>query len=413
MPFSKVNFNVLAQQYSTPLYVYSEALMVRQFNALSRALEDFNYLICYAVKANSNLSVLKLFKELGGGFDIVSEGELRRVLLSGAQANRIVFAGVGKTAAEIEFALSSGIKFLNVESQSELKVIAEVAKKMNLTAPISLRINPDISVATHPYLATGLKTSKFGISLSELDQIWDFIKAHPVLNLVALDCHIGSQLNEIEPLENAYRSVIDSARFFEEKGAKIKTLDFGGGLAVSYSGHYKPLNLVDYSLMLKRILKDLDYEIIIEPGKFLVAEAGILLTRVVCLKSNQDNQFAVVDAGMNDLIRPSLYEAYHKINAIDKEGRLIDCESTAEEKLKINIVGPVCETGCYFAKDRELPKLYEGQLLAIMDSGAYGYTMASRYNSRLLPAEVMLDARGNSKLIRRREEYSDLWQHEL
>ena len=281
MPFSKVNFNVLAQQYSTPLYVYSEALMVRQFNALSRALEDFNYLICYAVKANSNLSVLKLFKELGGGFDIVSEGELRRVLLSGAQANRIVFAGVGKTAAEIEFALSSGIKFLNVESQSELKVIAEVAKKMNLTAPISLRINPDISVATHPYLATGLKTSKFGISLSELDQIWDFIKAHPVLNLVALDCHIGSQLNEIEPLENAYRSVIDSARFFEEKGAKIKTLDFGGGLAVSYSGHYKPLNLVDYSLMLKRILKDLDYEIIIEPGKFLVAEAGILLTRVV------------------------------------------------------------------------------------------------------------------------------------
>lgn len=413
MSYDQVNFNQLLQHYGSPLYVYSEEVMRRQYESLESCLKGLPHLICYAVKANSNLSILGFFQQFGSGFDIVSEGELRRVVASGGEASKVVFAGVGKTAGEIEFALASGVKFLNVESVSELKTIAEVSARLNTVAPVSLRINPDVSVDTHPYLATGLATSKFGIPLSEIDQIWNIISKDRHLNLVGIDCHIGSQLNEIAPLQAAYSSVIAVAEKLKAKGAKISSLDFGGGLAIGFSGHYKPLDLDSYGTMLKKILSGLDYEIILEPGKFLVAEAGILLTKILYLKTNQENQFAVVDAGMNDLIRPSLYEAYHKIDLVNEQGALEVLDENSPANTVVSVVGPVCETGCYLARDRRLPALKEGQVLAIRDSGAYGYSMASNYNSRLLPAEVMISAEGKSRLIRRRQNYEDLWRHEL
>lgn len=380
---------------------------------MSGALRDFKHLICYAVKANSNLSVLGFFERFGSGYDVVSEGELRRVLASGGDPHKVVFSGVAKLPEEIRFALSQEIKFFNVESISELKSVARIAEAAEITAPVSLRINPDVSVDTHRYLATGLNTSKFGIPSSELAACWEIINGSKGLNLVAVDCHIGSQLNDIAALEAAYSKILEAAKFFEGKGARIEAIDFGGGHAVSFSGHYEPLDLSAYSAMLKRILSGTNYEVIVEPGKFLMAAAGVLLTRVIYLKQNGENRFVVVDAGMNDLIRPSLYGAYHRIDPIDSSGHIQNADLIAGDKLQVDVVGPVCETGCYLAEKRMLPLLAEGQLLAVRDSGAYGFSMASRYNSRLLPAEVMVNSEGRGRLIRQRESYEEIWKHEI
>ena len=400
-------YRKLAKQFGTPLYVYSEASIREQFTRLDRALGKLPHLICLAVKANSNLAILRLVSESGGGFDVVSEGEFRRVLAAGGDSKKIVFAGVGKTKDEISYALSQGLRMFNVESPSELRLIATVAKEMGKVAPVSFRINPDVSVDLHPYIATGLRTSKFGMPVAEALKIWEEFKDSPQLSLVGVDCHIGSNINEIDPLKLAYSRILEAAQEFERRGAKLRYLDIGGGLGVSYSGHYDPLDLDKWSAALKSVVSATNYEIIVEPGKFLVAEAGSLVAQVLFLKTNYEHRFAIVDAGMNDLIRPALYEAYHKIELVTADGR-----PTGAELREVDVVGPVCETGCFFAKSRALPPLTEGDLLVIRDAGAYGFTMASNYNSRRLPAEVMINLNGEARLIRRREAYAELWRNE-
>lgn len=400
-------YRKLAKQYGTPLYVYSEKSIRDQFARLEKALTGLTHLICMAVKANSNLSILKLVKDLGAGFDVVSEGELRRVIAVGGDPKKIVFAGVGKTKEEISYALSQGLRMFNVESPAELRLIAATAKELGKVAPISFRINPDVSVDLHPYIATGLRTSKFGMPVAEALKVWEEFKNSPELSLVGIDCHIGSNINEIDPLKLAYSRILEAAQEFERRGAKLRYLDIGGGLGVSYSGHYDPLDIEKWSPALKSVVSGAKYEIVVEPGKFLVAEAGALVTQVLFLKTNYEHRFAIVDAGMNDLIRPALYEAYHKIELVT-----VDRRPLGQELREVDVVGPVCETGCFFARSRALPPLVEGDLLVIRDAGAYGFTMASNYNSRRLPAEVMIGLGGEARLIRRREAYEELWRNE-
>lgn len=401
-------YHSLAEQYGTPLYLYHESKMVEQFSDLSKALGDLPHLICFAVKANSNLAILNLFKKMGAGFDVVSEGELRRVITVGGDPRTIAFAGVGKTVEEIEFALAHNIRLINVESAAELRAVAAAAKRLRHKAPVSFRLNPDVKVETHPYLATGLRTSKFGIPIDEALELWEVVKNDEWLDLVGVDCHIGSQLTDVAPLEEAYRSLLQVATAFVEKGAIIRYVDFGGGLGVAYSGKYEPLDVGAYSAMVRRLTAGTNFDYMFEPGKFLIAESGVLLTRVLYLKDNGGHKFAVIDAGMNDLLRPSLYEAYHRIERVPQDG---DDPDRGEEV--VDVVGPVCETGCYLAKRRPIAVTGEGDLLAVFDAGAYGFSMASNYNSRRLPAEVLLDGRGRSALIRRRESYEELWRNEI
>lgn len=409
MTWEKISDGLLheiAAAHGTPLYVYDAATAKAQFNKLSKAISGQKHLICYAMKANSNLALLKLFHDLGSGFDIVSEGELRRVVAAGGDTRKVVFAGVGKTAQEIEYALGHDIRMFNVESEPELRLIAQIAAKLGKKARVSLRLNPHVSVTTHPYLATGLRTSKFGIPVEEALQLWPFIQSSQSLELVGMDCHIGSQISELQPLAEAYSEVLRVAKLFEEKGAKIQSIDCGGGLGIGFSGHYAPLDIDAFAGMLKRLFKDTAYEIILEPGKYLIAEAGALLTRVLWMKQNHEHRFAVVDAGMNDLIRPALYDGYHKIDLVPAKG-----EAAREEREVVDVVGPVCETGCFLAQRREMPALKANDLLIVRDAGAYGFTMASNYNSRLLPAEILL-LEGAPQIIRQRERYEDLWRNE-
>jgi diaminopimelate decarboxylase len=398
-------YSILAARYGTPLYVYEEAVIARQFRQLSEALHGRRHTICYAVKANPNLSILRLIHDLGGGFDIVSEGELRRVQAAGGEMSRVVFSGVGKRASEIQAALAGGIRLFNVESASELRLIEALARETGKRAPISFRINPDISFETHPYLATGVKSSKFGVPVKEALLLGELAVKSEWLDLIGVDCHIGSQINEIAPLKQGYEAVIELARHFRSCGASVRYLDLGGGLGVGYSGHYLPLDLKLFGGMLSELSLDDSFELIFEPGKFLVAEAGSLLSRVITIKENDGKRFVIVDAGMNDLIRPALYEAFHKIEKIGESG--------GELAEVVDIVGPVCESGCYLARARELPRLIEGDLIAIRDAGAYCFSMASSYNSRRLPAEVMVDESGEERLIRKRDEFSDLWRNEV
>lgn len=394
-----------AHQYGTPLYCYDARKITDQFQKLSDCLKGVKHQICFAVKANSNTHILKLIEKLGGGFDIVSGGELQRVKFAVGKAEKVVFAGVGKSKNEIKLGLLEGVRFFNVESEAELRVIAQIAKEMNKVASISYRINPDVHVDTHPYLTTGLRSSKFGIPLEELEQIWNLTKNTPQLKLVGVDCHLGSQLSDVKPFEAAYTEIIKYADKFRAEGAPIAYVDFGGGLAVSFSGHYRPLPLPEFGAMVKRIIGDRPYTALLEPGKFLVAEAGALITQVVYTKMNGTKKFLITDAGMNDLIRPSLYEAFHHID-------VLGAKDDAPKEV-VDVVGPVCESGCYFAKDRELSVAKEGDLLAIRDAGAYGFTMASNYNSRPLPAEVLIEPNGGLRCIRKRQLPEDLWKDEL
>lgn len=403
--FDEIIFPKLAEHYGTPLYVYSARHIKEQYVALSRCLEGVPSTICYAVKANSNISVLRFIGGLGAGFDIVSAGELARVLRTGSDPGRVVFSGVGKKADEIAFALKSGIRWLNVESSAELDAISATAKELSLCAPVALRLNPDVDPKTHPYLSTGMKKNKFGIAVPDALKLYDRISRDPSIRLVALDCHIGSQITEIQPLHDAYTAMVEAKEEFESRGAKIAALDLGGGLGVGFSGHYTPLPLREFGDLVRKIYERAQCELVFEPGKFLVAEAGVLLTRVVYLKSGESKAFAVVDAGMNDLIRPSLYQAFHQINLVGKPSR----SGTAV----VDVVGPVCETGCFLGRDRELPVLSQGDLLVVRDAGAYGFAMASSYNTRGLPAEVLLDTTGNPHLIRQRDSVADLMRKEL
>ena len=394
----------VVKKFGTPLYLYWEQVITEQYKKLAAALKSCNGSICYAVKANSNSHILSLLHELGAGFDIVSGGELARVLRIGCDPQKIVFAGVGKSESEIRSALLAGIRLLNVESEQELDVIEDVAGALGKRAPIAFRVNPNVAIDAHPYVATGLRSSKFGIALEDIPRIWQRVRSSPWLELVGLDCHIGSQICEIEPLEQAYRSVLGCAESPRVAGAPVRILDFGGGQGVSFSGQYEPLDLAAYERMLNALPGLSQFELIVEPGKFLVAEAGVLVTKVVYCKENHGNRFVVTDAGMNDLIRPSLYEAHHHIEVLGKD-------STVETQL-VDVVGPVCETGCFLGRARNLPIVERGDIALVRDTGAYGFTMASNYNSRPFPAEVLIDRAGKARLIRKRQEISDLWRDE-
>lgn len=393
----------IADTYGTPCYVYSRATLERHWKAFDDAAGEHPHLVCYAVKANSNLAILSVLAKLGSGFDIVSGGELARVLEAGGDPAKVVFSGVGKTVEEIEYALEAGVGCFNVESEPELHRIATVAKRLGKVAPISVRVNPDVDAGTHPYISTGLKENKFGIAIEHAPAVYEQAAAYPQLKVIGVDCHIGSQLTELAPFIEALERLLLLIDKLAEQGIVIEHLDVGGGLGVPYDGEQPPLPS-EYAAALRQRLQDRpNLKLIFEPGRAIAANAGILLTKVEFLKPTEAKRFAIVDAAMNDLIRPSLYSAYQAIEATD--------QSLERETAVYDVVGPVCETGDFLGKDRELA-IAEGDLLAVRSAGAYGFCMASNYNSRPRPAEILVD--GDETIeIRRRETFAELWKGEV
>ena len=389
----------LAEEFGTPLYIYSRATLERHWHAFDSALGDHPHLICYAVKANSNIGILNVMAKLGSGFDIVSQGELERVLEAGGEASKVVFSGVAKSRAEIMRALEVGIRCFNVESVAELHHINQIAGEMGKIAPISLRVNPDVDAHTHPYISTGLKENKFGVSVDEAREVYKLAATLPHVKITGMDCHIGSQLTELQPFLDATDRLIRLIEQLKEDGITLKHLDLGGGLGVTYTDETPP-HPSDYAAALLNKLKNYkDLEIILEPGRAIAANAGILVAKVQYLKSNESRNFAITDTGMNDMIRPALYEAY--MNIIE-----IDC-TLEREKAIYDVVGPVCETSDFLGKQRELA-IAEGDYIAQRSAGAYGASMSSNYNSRPRTAEVLVDG-NKAHLIRRRENLSELW----
>ena len=389
----------LAEEFGTPLYIYSRATLERHWHAFDSALGKHPHLICYAVKANSNIGILNVMAKLGSGFDIVSQGELERVLAAGGEASKVVFSGVAKSRAEIMRALEVGIRCFNVESVAELHHINQIAGEMEKIAPISLRVNPDVDAHTHPYISTGLKENKFGVSVDEAREVYKLAATLPHVKITGMDCHIGSQLTELQPFLDATDRLIRLMEQLKEDGITLKHLDLGGGLGVTYTDETPP-HPSDYATALLNKLKDYkDLEIILEPGRAIAANAGILVAKVQYLKSNESRNFAITDTGMNDMIRPALYEAYMNIIEIDR--------TLGREKAIYDVVGPVCETSDFLGKQRELA-IAEGDYIAQRSAGAYGASMSSNYNSRPRTAEVLVD-RDKAHLIRRRESLSELW----
>ena len=389
----------LAEEFGTPLYIYSRATLERHWHAFDSALGKHPHLICYAVKANSNIGILNVMAKLGSGFDIVSQGELERVLAAGGEASKVVFSGVAKSRAEIMRALEVGIRCFNVESVAELHHINQIAGEMGKVAPISLRVNPDVDAHTHPYISTGLKENKFGVSVDEAREVYKLAATLPHVKITGMDCHIGSQLTELQPFLDATDRLIRLIEQLKEDGITLKHLDLGGGLGVTYTDETPP-HPSDYATALLNKLKDYeDLEIILEPGRAITANAGILVAKVQYLKSNESRNFAITDTGMNDMIRPALYGAYMNIIEIDR--------TLGREKAIYDVVGPVCETSDFLGKQRELA-IAEGDYIAQRSAGAYGASMSSNYNSRPRTAEVLVDG-DKAHLIRRRENLSELW----
>ena len=389
----------LAEEFGTPLYIYSRATLERHWHAFDSALGKHPHLICYAVKANSNIGILNVMAKLGSGFDIVSQGELERVLAAGGDASKVVFSGVAKSRAEIMRALEVGIRCFNVESVAELHHINQIAGEMEKIAPISLRVNPDVDAHTHPYISTGLKENKFGVSVDEAREVYKLAATLPHVKITGMDCHIGSQLTELQPFLDATDRLIRLMEQLKEDGITLKHLDLGGGLGVTYTDETPP-HPSDYATTLLNKLKNYeDLEIILEPGRAIAANAGILLAKVQYLKSNESRNFAITDTGMNDMIRPALYEAYMNIIEIDR--------TLGREKAIYDVVGPVCETSDFLGKQRKLA-IAEGDYIAQRSAGAYGASMSSNYNSRPRTAEVLVDG-DKDHLIRRRESLSELW----
>ena len=389
----------LAEEFGTPLYIYSRATLERHWHAFDSALGEHPHLICYAVKANSNIGILNVMAKLGSGFDIVSQGELERVLAAGGEASKVVFSGVAKSRAEIMRALEVGIRCFNVESVAELHHINQIAGEMGKVAPISLRVNPDVDAHTHPYISTGLKENKFGVSVDEAREVYKLAATLPHVKITGMDCHIGSQLTELQPFLDATDRLIRLIEQLKEDGITLKHLDLGGGLGVTYTDETPP-HPSDYATALLNKLKDYeDLEIILEPGRAIAANAGILVAKVQYLKSNESRNFAITDTGMNDMIRPALYEAYMNIIEIDR--------TLERERAIYDVVGPVCETSDFLGKQRELA-IAEGDYIAQRSAGAYGASMSSNYNSRPRTAEVLVDG-DKAHLIRRRENLSELW----
>lgn len=396
-----VALNTLAERYATPLYVYSRATIERHWHAFNDAVGDQDHLICYAVKANSNVAILNLLARLGSGFDIVSGGELARVLAAGGDPQKVVFSGVAKTCSEIEQALHAGIFCFNVESEPELERISQVAVKMGVVAPISLRINPDIDAKTHPYISTGLKENKFGIPIERALAVYQYAATLPALEIHGVDCHIGSQLTDLAPFLETVDKLLILIDTLAEQGIVIHHLDMGGGLGVSYQGEQPPEPSA-YTQALKDRLADRPLKLLFEPGRAIMANAGVLLTKVEYLKLAESKNFAIVDAAMNDLIRPALYGAWQDIVPVQ--------EQSSAPVREYDVVGPVCETGDFLGKARQLA-VDDGDLLAVRSAGAYGFAMSSNYNSRPRAAEILIDGE-HVHVIRPRENIPSLWANE-
>jgi len=391
----------LAAQFGTPTYVYSRAAIEQHWQAFDNAFKAYPHLVCYAVKANSNLAVLNVLARLGSGFDIVSAGELARVIAAGGKADKTVFSGVGKTVEEIGYALNTGIRCFNVESVPELQRISEVAVRLGKTAPISIRVNPDVDAQTHPYISTGLKENKFGIAIDDALSVYQQAVSLPNLQVIGVDCHIGSQLTSVSPFVDALQRVLALIDALAEQGITIKHLDIGGGLGICYRDETPPTP-AEYAQAMHGLLDGRDLEIMLEPGRAIAGNAGILLTKVEYIKATEAKHFAIVDAAMNDLLRPALYQSWMAIEAVKPRAD--------EATQNFDIVGPVCETGDFLGKDRNLA-IQSGDLLAIRSAGAYGFTMSSNYNSRPRAAEIMVDG-STMHVARQRESVESLYAGE-
>jgi diaminopimelate decarboxylase len=387
----------LAEEFGTPLYVYSKNTLERHYNAFDVALGEMEHLTCFSVKANSNVSLLRLLGSLGAGVDIVSGGELHRALTAGIDPRKIVFSGVGKQEHEIREALQADILLFNVESAQELKHIGRIAAEMKTSARISIRINPDVDPKTHPYISTGLKKNKFGLDMLEATGAYLLAKETPSVEPVGMDCHIGSQLTQIGPFVEALKKLLAFADRLHDSGVDIRFLDLGGGLGITYNEEVPPLP-AELGRAVADTIADRKLTIILEPGRAIAGNAGILATRVLYTKKTSAKNFIIVDAAMNDLVRPSLYGAYHRIDEVNPKGR---------EKTVVDVVGPICESSDFLAQDRQLPMVEPGEYLAVFSAGAYGFTMSSQYNSRPRAAEVIVDG-DQAVLARRRETYADL-----
>lgn len=393
----QIPYGRLAEQFGTPLYVYSQAALTNAFAAYTDAFSALKPLVCYAVKANGNLSILKHFAALGSGFDIVSGGELARVLAAGGDAGKTIFSGVGKSEAEIEFALNAGVLCFNVESLPELDRIQAVAERIGKTAPVSLRINPDVDAKTHPYISTGLKANKFGIAYTDALAAYRYAAGLGRLKIVGIDCHIGSQLTDLSPLTEACERILLLVDRLAEEGIGLEHIDLGGGIGIVYHNEDAP-DLNAYAQSVARMMAGRGQKLVLEPGRSLVGDAGTLLTRVEFVKQGEEKNFVIVDAAMNDLMRPALYNAYHRIEAV---------EPSNIKPFTADVVGPVCETGDFLGQQRELA-CEAGDLLVVAGAGAYGSSMASNYNTRNRAAEVLVNG-GEVRLIRRRE----TWEQQM
>ena len=396
-----VSVDKIAEQYGTPVYIYSRSALENHWQAFDDAFSAYPHLVCYAVKANSNLAVLNVLAKRGSGFDIVSMGELARVMAAGGDPAKTVFSGVGKTEQEIEYALQHGIRCFNVESIPELDRINTVAGRLGKKAPVSIRVNPDVDAQTHPYISTGLKENKFGIAIEDAREVYRSTQNMPNLDVVAVDCHIGSQLTSVAPFVDALERVLTLIDGLAEDGIHIEHLDIGGGLGIHYRDETPPTP-AEYAQALAPLLKDRDLEILLEPGRAIAGNAGILLTKVEFIKPTEAKCFAIVDAAMNDLLRPALYQSWQQIQTVKQH--------PSTKALNYDIVGPICETGDFLGKDRELA-LEQGDLLAIRSAGAYGFAMSSNYNSRPRAAEVMVED-DKIHLVRERETINDLFAGE-
>ena len=392
----------LAEQFGTPLYVYSRATLERHWHAFNNAFGEHPHLVCFAVKSNPNIAILNIMAKLGSGFDIVSQGELERVLAAGGDAAKVVFSGVAKSRQEIARALEVNIRCFNVESEAELLRINQIAGEMGKIAPISLRVNPDVDAHTHPYISTGLKENKFGVSVEQAREVYKLAATLPNIKIIGMDCHIGSQLTELQPFLDAVDRLIVLMEQLNQDGIHLKHLDLGGGLGVTYTDETPPHPTEYAKALWEKLSAFSELEIIVEPGRAITANAGILVTKVEYLKSNESRNFAIADAGMNDMIRPALYQAYMNILEIDR--------TLAREEKIYDVVGPICETSDFLGKQRKLA-IAEGDYLAQRSAGAYGASMSSNYNSRPRTAEVMVDG-DKAYLIRRREALNELWQLE-
>ncbi len=396
-----MDYGKLAQKYDTPLYVYDFNEVAKNYEAIKEAFKARKSLIAYAIKANSNLSLLKLLADLGSGADCVSIGEIKRALLAGIPPYKIIFSGVGKRDEEIAEALEKDILYINIESEAEGHRVEQIAKELGKVARISVRVNPNIDPKTHPYISTGLSENKFGVDIDTAKRLYLLAKKSPYLNPVGIHFHIGSQLTEIDPIKEASTIVADLVRSLQKIDIEIKFFDVGGGLGIRYKDE-KTIEPYDYAQAILSTLSGLDVTIVCEPGRFIVGNAGVFLTRVLYEKRTASKRFIIVDGAMNDLLRPSLYNAYHEVEVVGKEG----------EGEPADVVGPVCESGDFLAKDRLLPPTKPGDLILVKSAGAYGFVMSSNYNTRPRPAEVAIEE-GKDRLIREREHFEDLVEKEI